>query len=218
MRETDSHAPSERPPHPRVIVLSAPSGAGKSSLARALVKVEPSVRLSVSHTTRPARPGEVDGADYHFVSEREFEAMVQAGGFLEHARVFGRYYGTSWDAVRTVLSRGHDVVLDIDWQGARQVREKFSDTVSVFILPPSLDALRSRLIGRGQDSAAIIDRRMRAARSELVHYDEFDHVVVNHDFDRALDALREIAQGGDAVSPGDPASLVTTLLAPEQSN
>ena len=218
MRETDSHAPSERQPHPRVIVLSAPSGAGKSSLARALVKVEPSVRLSVSHTTRPARPGEVDGADYHFVSEREFEAMVQAGRFLEHARVFGRYYGTSWDAVRTVLSRGHDVVLDIDWQGARQVREKFSDTVSVFILPPSLDALRSRLIGRGQDSAAIIDRRMRAARSELVHYDEFDHVVVNHDFDRALDALREIAQGGDAVSPGDPASLVTTLLAPEQSN
>ena len=218
MRETDSHAPSERQPHPRVIVLSAPSGAGKSSLARALVKVEPSVRLSVSHTTRPARPGEVDGADYHFVSEREFEAMVQAGRFLEHARVFGRYYGTSWDAVRTVLSRGHDVVLDIDWQGARQVREKFSDTVSVFILPPSLDALRSRLIGRGQDAAAIIDRRMRAARSELVHYDEFDHVVVNHDFDRALDALREIAQGGDAVSPGDPASLVTVLLAPEQSN
>ncbi len=218
MRETDPHAPSERQPHPRVIVLSAPSGAGKSSLARALVKVEPSVRLSVSHTTRPARPGEVDGADYHFVSEREFEAMVQAGGFLEHARVFGRYYGTSWDAVRTVLSRGHDVVLDIDWQGARQVREKFSDTVSVFILPPSLDALRSRLIGRGQDAAAIIDRRMRAARSELVHYDEFDQVVVNHDFDRALDALREIAQGGDAVSPGDPAALVAALLAPEQSN
>ena len=199
-----------------MIVLSAPSGAGKSSLARALVEAESSVRLSVSHTTRMARPGEVDGVDYHFVTEREFEAMVQAGAFLEHARVFDRYYGTSWEAVRSVLSRGHDVVLDIDWQGARQVRDAFTGTVSAFILPPSVDALRSRLVGRGQDSAETIDRRMRDARSELEHYDEFDHIVINDDFDRALDALRRILRGERAMLPGDAAPLVATLLAPRR--
>ena len=198
-------------PAPRVIVLSAPSGAGKSSLARALAEAEPSVRLSVSHTTRRARPGEVDGVDYHFVTEREFEAMVHAGAFLEHARVFDRCYGTSWEAVRSVLSRGHDVVLDIDWQGARQVRDAFAGTVSAFILPPSVDALRSRLVGRGQDSTETIERRMRDARSELEHYDEFDHVVVNHDFDRALDALRGIVRGGGAMTSGDAAPLVAAL-------
>ena len=203
-------------PTPRVIVLSAPSGAGKSSLARALVEAESSVRLSVSHTTRMARPGEVDGVDYHFVTEREFEAMVQAGAFLEHARVFDRYYGTSWGAVRSVLSRGHDAVLDIDWQGARQVRDAFTGTVSVFILPPSVDALRSRLVGRGQDSAETVDRRMRDARSELEHCDEFDHIVINDDFDRALDALRRILRGERAMLPGEAAPLVATLLAPRQ--
>lgn len=213
---TDTAGRNEPPP--RVIVLSAPSGAGKSSLARALVQAEPSVRLSVSHTTRPARPGEVDGIDYHFIGKPEFEAMVRAGEFLEHARVFDRDYGTSREAVRTVLSRGHDVVLDIDWQGARQVRQAFSDTMSVFILPPSLAALRSRLVGRGQDSAAIIDRRMRAARSELEHVDEFDHVVVNHDFDCALDVLRGIVRGGSGMTPDDAASLVAALLAPRQPN
>ena len=203
-------------PTPRVIVLSAPSGAGKSSLARALVEAESSVRLSVSHTTRMARPGEVDGVDYHFVTEREFEAMVQAGAFLEHARVFDRYYGTSWGAVRSVLSRGRDAVLDIDWQGARQVRDAFTGTVSVFILPPSVDALRSRLVGRGQDSAETVDRRMRDARSELEHCDEFDHIVINDDFDRALDALRRILRGERAMLPGEAAPLVATLLAPRQ--
>ena len=192
---TNSNGRGERPP-PRVIVLSAPSGAGKSSLARAIVEAEPSVRLSVSHTTRAARPGEVDGVDYHFIGTRDFEAMVQAGAFLEHARVFDRYYGTSWDAVRSGLSRGHGVVLDIDWQGARQVREAFSDTVSVFILPPSLDALRSR----------------------LEHYDEFDHIVVNDDFDRALDALRGILRGERAMLARDAGPLVAALLAPPQPN
>ena len=199
---------------PRVLVLSAPSGAGKSSLARALAGAEPSVRLSVSHTTRVARPGEVDGVDYHFVGTRAFEAMVKDGAFLEYARVFDRYYGTSREAVRSELSRGHDVVLDIDWQGARQVRESFAATVSVFILPPSIDALRSRLVGRGQDSAETIDRRMRAARSELEHYDEFDHIVVNDDFDRTLDALRGILRGRSAMSSGDAGPLVAALLAP----
>ena len=211
------HAGGRRRP-PAVLILSAPSGAGKSSLAHALAEAEPSVRLSVSHTTRAARPGEVDGVDYHFVREREFEAMVDAGAFLEHALVFDRRYGTSWDAVRSVLSRGHHVVLDIDWQGARQVRAAFSDTVSVFILPPSLDALRSRLVARGQDSTAAIDHRMRAARSELEHYDEFDHVVINHDFDRALDALRAIVRGGATMPPGSAAPLVAALLAPRQPN
>ena len=141
--------------------------------------------------------------------------MVAAGAFLEHARVFGRYYGTSWEAIRSELSRGHDVVLDIDWQGARQVREAFAGAVSVFVLPPSIDALRSRLVERGQDSAEIIDRRMRAARSELEHYDEFDHVVVNDDFGRTLTTLRAILRGGRARLPGDPRPLVAALLAPE---
>ena len=203
---------------PTVLVLSAPSGAGKSSLARGLVEADPSVGISVSHTTRAARPGEVDGVHYHFVGEREFEAMVRAGAFVEHARVFDRYYGTSWDAVRSVLSSGHDVVLDIDWQGARQVRKAFADTVSVFLLPPSIDALRSRLLGRGQNSAEDVDRRMHDARSELRHYDEFDHVVVNDDFDRALDTLRGILRGEPALPPAGAAPLVAALLAPRQAN
>ena len=203
---------------PAVLVLSAPSGAGKSSLARALAEAEPSVRLSVSHTTRAARPGEVDGVDYHFVGERGFEEMVEAGAFLEHARVFDRRYGTSWDAVRSVLSAGHDVVLDIDWQGARRVRAEFAGTVSAFLLPPSMDALRSRLVAREQDSAEIVERRMNAARSELGHFGEFDHVVVNDDFDRALATLRGILHGEPAMRPADAAPLVGALLAPRPPN
>jgi len=203
-----------RPRPPVVLVLSAPSGAGKSSLARALVEADPSVGVSVSHTTRAARPGEVDGVHYHFVGEHEFEAMVEAGAFIEHARVFDRHYGTSWDAVRSVLSGGRHVVLDIDWQGARQVREAFANTVSVFLLPPSMDALRSRLVGRGQDSAEIVERRMHAARSELAHWDEFDHLVINDDFEHALAALRGILRGKRAPRPADAASLAAALLAP----
>ena len=214
----DAAPDSDRRRPPTVLVLSAPSGAGKSSLARALVEIDSSVRLSVSHTTRAARPGEVDGVDYHFVGTREFEAMVRAGAFLEHARVFDRNYGTSWDAVRSVLSAGHDVVLDIDWQGARQVREAFADTLSVFLVPPSLDALRSRLDARAQDPAEVVDARMRAARSELAHYDEFDHVVVNDDFERALDALRGILRGERVSLPADAAPLVAALVAPGQAN
>ena len=216
-RETTPDRPAARPP-PRVLVLSAPSGAGKSSLARALVDAEPSVRLSVSHTTRAARPGEVDGVHYHFVDREAFEAMAAAGEFLEHARVFGRDYGTSREAVRAELSRGYDVVLDIDWQGARQVREAFADTVSVFILPPSIDALRARLVGRGQDSAEVIEGRMRAARSELEHYEEFDRIVVNDDFERSLGALRAILRGAGGMLPGDAEPLVAALLAPEHPN
>ena len=200
---------------PRVIVLSAPSGAGKSSLARALADADPCVALCVSHTTRAARPGEAHGVDYHFIDESGFEAMAAAGEFLEHARVFDRRYGTSQGAVRSELSRGCDVVLDIDWQGARQVRKAFAEVISVFVLPPSIDALRSRLAGRGQDSAQTIARRMRGARSELEHYDEFDHVVVNDDFGRALDDLRAIIGGERASPPGGVESFVAALLAPE---
>ena len=216
--EATPHGPDTRRP-PRVLVLSAPSGAGKSSLARALVEADPSLRLSVSHTTRPARPGEVDGVDYHFVAQSEFESMIAQGAFLEHARVFDRCYGTSWQAVRTELSRGNDVVLDIDWQGARQVRAAFTDTVSAFILPPSIDALRSRLAGRGQDSADVVDRRMRDARSEIEHFHEFDHVVVNDDFERATAGLRAILRGAGAgagaMRSADAGPLVARLLAAE---
>ena len=208
--------PGER--RARVLVLSAPSGAGKSSLARALVDAEPSIRLSVSHTTRAARPGEIDGVHYHFVGEREFEAMVEAGDFLEHARVFDRHYGTSREAVRSEIAQGHDVVLDIDWQGARQVREVFEDSVSVYLLPPSIGVLRTRLMRRGQDSAETIEHRMRAARSELVHYDEFDHALVNDDFDQALTGLRSILRGGHRAPAGDAKLLVANLLAPERPN
>ena len=198
---------------PRVLVLSAPSGAGKSSLARALADADPRVAFCVSHTTRPPRPGEVDGVHYHFVGRREFEAMADAGEFLEHARVFDRYYGTSRGALQAGLAQERDVVLDIDWQGARQVREAFPEAVSVFILPPSIEALRSRLVGRGQDSAETVERRMRDACAEIEHYGEFDHVVVNDDFDRALADLRGILRGGYASPPAGIEPLVTALRA-----
>ena len=201
---------------PRVLVLSAPSGAGKSSLARALADADPRVALCVSHTTRTPRPGEVDGVHYYFVGRREFEAMVDAGEFLEHARVFDESYGTSRGALRAGLAQGRDVVLDIDWQGARLVREAFPEAVSVFILPPSIDALRSRLVGRSQDSADIIERRMRDACADIGHYGEFDHVVINDDFGRTLADLRAILRDGRAMTPADAGPLVAALLAPRQ--
>ena len=175
-----------------LFVVSAPSGAGKTSLLRALIPTDPRLQLSVSHTTRGARPGEQDGTHYHFVDRARFEAMVAAGEFLEHARVFDNLYGTAERSVRDVLGANLDVVLEIDWQGARQVRARFPEAVSVFIVPPSVEALRERLSGRGQDSAEIIDRRMRDARSELSHFGEYDYLVVNDDFDEALADLRAI--------------------------
>ena len=175
-----------------LFVVSAPSGAGKTSLLRALIPTDARLRLSVSHTTRGARPGEQDGTHYHFVDRPRFEAMVAAGEFLEHARVFDNLYGTAERSVRDVLGANFDVVLEIDWQGARQVRVRFPEAVSVFIVPPSVEALRQRLSGRGQDSAEIIDRRMRDARSELSHFGEYDYLVVNDDFDEALADLRAI--------------------------
>jgi guanylate kinase len=175
-----------------LFVVSAPSGAGKTSLLRALVPTDPRLRLSVSHTTRAPRPGEVDGVHYHFVDRPRFEAMVAADAFLEHARVFDNLYGTAEQSVRDLLGASFDVVLEIDWQGARQVRARFPEAVSVFIVPPSVAALRERLSGRGQDSTEIIDRRMRDARSELSHFGEYDYLVVNDAFAQALEDLRAI--------------------------
>ncbi len=177
---------------PGLYVVAAPSGGGKTSLIAALLEQDPGVRLSVSHTTRPPRPGEQDGVHYHFVDEDRFVEMVAEGRFLEHARVFDNRYGTTREAVERQLADGFDVVLDIDWQGARQVRESFPGSRTVFIIPPSIASLRQRLSSRGQDDAAVIDRRMRDARSEISHWNEFDHVIVNDDFDTALAELRSL--------------------------
>src|SRR5688572_30783571 len=166
--------------------VSAPSGAGKTSLLKALVERNPSVRISISHTTRAKRPGEVDGRDYYFVTPDEFIKRVNAGGFLEHAEVFGNYYGTSQQAVDELLKQGHDVILEIDWQGAAQIRRLKPEVVSIFILPPSRAVLEQRLRGRGQDTEAVITRRLAAAREEISHYGESDYLIVNEDFQKAL--------------------------------
>lgn len=175
-----------------LFVVSAPSGAGKSSLLKALLELEPSLQVAVSHTTRPSRPGEVDGEHYHFVDQDEFTRMIGDGEFLEHAQVFDKFYGTSEAAVRGPLSRDIDLILEIDWQGARQVRHLFPNASTLFILPPSVEALRERLTGRGQDSDEIIERRMRDAVDDIAHYPEYDYLVVNDDFDTALAELRSI--------------------------
>lgn len=173
-------------------IIAAPSGAGKTSLVKRLVETTPGVAVSISHTTRPPRPGERDGEHYHFVAMDVFEAMIAAGAFLEYAQVFGNRYGTSRAAVLAQLETGQDVILEIDWQGARQVKTLLPDSPTVFILPPSREALRQRLAGRGQDSAEVIERRMAAALDELSHYAEFDYLVMNDDFATALDDLRAI--------------------------
>jgi guanylate kinase len=175
-----------------LFIVSAPSGAGKTSLLRELVPGDSRLTMSVSHATRARRPGEEDGVHYHFVSVQQFEQLVAEGAFLEHAQVFDNYYGTAEASVRGLLSSGKDVVLEIDWQGARQVRARFPEAVSVFIAPPSIDALRDRLQGRGQDSAEIVNRRMADARAELSHFGEYDYLVINDDFEVALGELRSI--------------------------
>lgn len=173
-------------------VISAPSGAGKTSLVAALLKQDAGVEVSVSHTTRAPRPGEQDGVNYNFVDISSFESLIAEGDFLEHARVFGNYYGTSRSWVQQRLASGQDVILEIDWQGARQVREVEPDAVSIFILPPSREALRQRLESRGQDSDEVIAQRMAEATSESSHYSEYDFLVINDDFDEALVALQSI--------------------------
>ena len=176
----------------KLYIIAAPSGAGKTSLVKAMVQSTPHVRVSVSHTTRGIRPGEQDGVNYHFTTIDRFKEMLGEGVFLEHAEVFGNYYGTSEHWVREQLNRGEDVILEIDWQGGQQVRKLMPDSVSIFILPPSLDALRERLIGRATDDMDIIERRMSQAVSEMSHYAEFDYLVINDEFDLALRDLQTI--------------------------
>jgi guanylate kinase len=173
-------------------IISAPSGAGKTSLVKALLERLPGVAVSVSHTTRAPRPGERDGVDYHFIDKAAFERLVEAGEFLEYAQVFDNYYGTRRRTVFERLEGGDDVILEIDWQGARQVRSSAPQALSVFILPPSREALLERLTGRGQDSQEVIDRRMRDASSETVHYDEYDYLIFNDDFKVALSELEAL--------------------------
>jgi guanylate kinase len=175
-----------------LFIVAAPSGAGKSSLVNAVLAREPGIALSISFTSRAPRPGERHAQHYHFVSKAEFERMIAAGDFFEHALVHGDYKGTARQSVSPQLEAGKDVLLEIDWQGARQVREKMPEAVSVFILPPSRDALETRMRNRGQDSEAVIAQRLAAAREEMSHYDEFDYVIVNEHFDAAAAELRAI--------------------------
>ena len=177
-----------------LFIVSAPSGAGKTSLVKALRQTCPRLAVSVSHTTRAQRPGEEHGRDYFFISRDNFLRMIEAGEFLEHARVFDNYYGTAKSTVEAALARGEDLILEIDWQGARQIRELLPQCQTIFVLPPSREALQDRLSARGQDDAATIARRMADAISEMSHYGEYDYLVINDDFDTALAELRAILE------------------------
>lgn len=202
----------------RLYVISAPSGAGKTSLVKALLQGEPNLRLSISHTTRTRRPTEIEGREYHFVSKPQFEQLVQQGEFLEHARVFDNNYGTSRGFVEAQLAEGHDVLLEIDWQGAQQVRRAMADCVSIFVLPPARQALAERLARRATDTAEVIRRRLNDATGDMSHYREFDYVVVNDRFDKAVAELKRIIAGaGDDLRSARPElqPLLAELLAPE---
>lgn len=177
-----------------LFIVSAPSGTGKTSLVNALVRDTNHLKLSISHTTRPARPKEIDGYNYHFISEKKFKQMEMAGVFMESANVFGNFYGTSQDTVQKMLDEGHDVVLEIDWQGAEQIKKRFPQSISIFILPPSIQALQERLEGRGQDTPDVIAHRMEKAIAELKHYHKADYLVVNDDFEEALKSLKAIVK------------------------
>lgn len=198
-----------------LFIVAAPSGAGKSTLVNALLEREPGITLSISHTTRAPRPGDVDGVQYHFVDRTTFEKMVAHGDFLEHADVFGNCYGTSRGAVEPILAAGCDVLLEIDWQGAAQVRAKIA-CVSIFVLPPSRAELERRLRARGTDNESTIEKRLAASRGEIAHAHEFDCTVVNDRFDDAVAQLQAIvraARTGDPVPDDRHAELVLQLLA-----
>jgi guanylate kinase len=201
----------------RLFVVAAPSGAGKTSLVKALIDTAADVDVAVSHTTRPRRTDETDGVNYHFVTEKVFRNMQACGDFLESATVFGNLYGTSRAAVDRITATGRHVILEIDWQGARQIRQVMPSATTVFILPPSLDALRARLLARGQDDQATIDKRTAEAIHEISHYAEFDYIVVNDNFQTALNDLARIVHGeGDdlllATGRDRLAPLLTELL------
>jgi len=190
-----------------LFIVSAPSGAGKTSLVKALVDSTSEVVVSVSYTTREMRPGEVDGENYFFTSDRKFLQMIKQNEFLEYAKVFDHFYGTSQASIQSQLDQGLKVILEIDWQGAEQVRERTQGTQSIFILPPSKEELEARLRARGQDSKEIIARRMRDAGSEISHYDEYDFIVLNDDFDQALGELTALVIGEGEFQPINEDSL-----------
>lgn len=197
-------------------IVAAPSGAGKSSLVNAVLSRESGIALSISFTSRKARPGERHAQHYHFIGKEEFESMIANGDFFEHALVHGDYKGTAKQSVEPQLAAGKDVLLEIDWQGARQVREKLPDAISIFILPPSKDALETRMRNRGQDSEEVIRQRLANAREEMSHYNEFDYVIVNEHFDAAVSELRAIFQAQRLKCEAQQqrhASLIQALLA-----
>jgi guanylate kinase len=198
-------------------VIAAPSGAGKTSLVKALMEGDPALQFSVSYTTRAPRPTEIDGRDYHFVSAERFADMVAAGEFLEHARVFDHSYGTALATAQSALAQGARLLLEIDWQGARQVRSKLPEAQTIFILPPSRASLEERLHARSTDSAAVIRRRLQDSVGDLAHWNEFDYVVINDQFDEALAGLRAIVTGhGEQLRANRPAvaQLAAELLQP----
>jgi len=175
-----------------LFVISAPSGAGKTSLVNALININPQINLSVSYTTRPPRPGERNGKDYHFVSRETFLAMSERGEFLESAEVYGNLYGSSQTWISQENARGRDILMEIDWQGAAQIRRLFPDCISVFILPPSMEALEQRLKGRGKDDSEVISKRLAAVRDDVAHIAEFDYVIINDNLNEALRGLNAV--------------------------
>lgn len=176
-----------------LFIISAPSGTGKTSLVKSLLEMMPNLYVSISHTTRPKRAYESEGIHYHFVDKPEFESLIQTNQFLEYAEVFDNYYGTSKTWVEQQMEDGKDIILEIDWQGAQQVKKLIQDTIKIFILPPSYDTLSSRLVGRGDDDE-VIASRMESARNELIHYNEYDFIVINDDFNQALNELKSIVE------------------------
>jgi guanylate kinase len=215
---TTTPVAGDAPVRGTLFIVAAPSGAGKSSLVNAVLAREPGIRLSISFTTRAMRPGERHAQHYHFIGKPEFEAMVAAGDFFEHALVHGDYKGTARQSVEPQLAAGQDVLLEIDWQGARQVRTQVPDAVSVFILPPSKDALEQRMRHRGQDSEDVIAQRLANAREEMSHVHEFDFVIVNEDFETAAGELQAIFTACRLRRPIQArrhAGLLRTLLAQE---
>jgi guanylate kinase len=183
-----------KPPKGQLLIISAPSGAGKTSLIKALIDADDRIEVSVSHTTRPKRPGEQDGANYFFVSETEFLSLRDTGAFFEWAEVFGHYYGTGIAQLETRLAQGADVILEIDWQGAQQVRKVLPDSAWAFILPPSIESLKARLEARGQDNQDTIEVRMAAAQAEMSHWEEADYLIINEDFNVALMELQAVVR------------------------
>ncbi len=179
-----------------LFVISAPSGAGKTSLVKALTDSEPGITVSISHTTRQKRPDEVEGINYYFITETEFQRMINQGDFLEYATIFHHHYGTSHTWVEETLAKGLDVILEIDWQGSQQIKAKFPDCISIFVLPPSLTELSARLHKRNQDKPEVIKERLADARDTITHVNEFDYIVINEDFNRAVNDLKVITEAG----------------------